>query len=322
MANELQVIVRQEPGVVTWNFEQLKASLAEMMSSYENMVYTDESITVARQDLAGLRKLKGAVEDKRKEIRRKCLEPYTVIEDQAKELTSLIDRPIDAIGSQVKSYEETQKGKRRAEIKEYMQKAFSDFPSNLAAKLAEKTYDARWENATTTKKTWKQAIDAATEHTSNDLKILEGIDDDFRAEAVAVYMKDLQLAQAIQKAQEMERQREIIRQRERERLEAEARRREELEKLRQKLETAEKEAKHKITLSDSVLEIPVPEPVKMEQKAVQTTIPTPQPQAVKAQAVRLNDGTMEKVIRIRGSEKQISRIIGFIKYAGATYEEA
>lgn len=319
MANELQVIVQQEPGAVKWNFEQLKDSLAEMMSSYEAMVYTEESITVARQDLAGLRKLKGAVEDKRKEIRRKCLEPYTVIEEQAKQLTTLIDKPITAIDGQVKAYEEARKKEKRDAILAYMTEAFKDLPPTIAKRLQCKVYTASWENASTPKKTWMEAITAAHDQTANELEVIAGVDADFRDMAMEVYERGLVLADALQKVNELQRQREIIRQREQERREAEARRREELERLRQEREASALREAQEQPKAERMPEILKPEPVKAEQEApkpAQAVTPATQAQTATAQ-----DGTMEKVLRIKGDANQISRILGFIKYAGATYEE-
>ena len=41
---ELQVTVQQTPGVVQWNFDELKAQLQEEMSTYETAVYKDDNI--------------------------------------------------------------------------------------------------------------------------------------------------------------------------------------------------------------------------------------------------------------------------------------
>ena len=50
MAEELQVIVQQEPGTVRWNFEDLKAALAEQMEVYSGLVYTEETVKDAKAD--------------------------------------------------------------------------------------------------------------------------------------------------------------------------------------------------------------------------------------------------------------------------------
>lgn len=92
MMNELQVVVQTTPATLRWNFEELKLALAAEMDRYKGMIYTDEAIKSAKQDVADLRRLRKEVEDRRKEIKTACMEPYTVIEAQAKELTAISRR--------------------------------------------------------------------------------------------------------------------------------------------------------------------------------------------------------------------------------------
>ena len=99
--NELQVIVRQTPGVITWNYEDLRAALKAQMDEYKSIVYTDDNVDDARKDVAKLRALRKAVNDRKIEIKNNCLEPYKIIEAQAKELMGLIDEPIELISQNV-----------------------------------------------------------------------------------------------------------------------------------------------------------------------------------------------------------------------------
>ena len=116
--NELQVVVKQEVGKINWNFEELKTALATEMKKYTGIVFDDDSIADAKKTVAYLRKLKESVEDRRKDVKKKCLEPYNEMEKQAKELTQLIDEPINTIAKQVKDYEEEQKKKNSKRGKE------------------------------------------------------------------------------------------------------------------------------------------------------------------------------------------------------------
>ena len=86
--NEISVNVKQEPGKVTWNFEEIKTNLGAALAEYTSMVYDDDSIKSAKTDVATLRALAKTIEDRRKEVKEKCLEPYGVIEKQAKELVA------------------------------------------------------------------------------------------------------------------------------------------------------------------------------------------------------------------------------------------
>ena len=114
--NELQVNVTQKPGAVQWNFEELVNALQAQMQQYEAMVYTEDTVKDAKADVTALRKLRGEVESRRKEIRNKCLEPYGVIEEQAKILTGMIDKPIAKISEQVEEYTEKRKQEKTEEI--------------------------------------------------------------------------------------------------------------------------------------------------------------------------------------------------------------
>ena len=72
--NELQVVVKQEVGKINWNFEELKTALATEMKKYTGIVFDDDSIADAKKTVAYLRKLKESVEDRRKDVKKKCLD--------------------------------------------------------------------------------------------------------------------------------------------------------------------------------------------------------------------------------------------------------
>lgn len=229
--NELQVTVQQTPGVIRWNFEDLKTALKQEMDSYSSLVYTDETIPVAKKDVATLRKLRTMVEDRRKEIKNKCLEPYAVIEAQAKELTALIDSPINLINGQVKDYETAQKEKKKADIIAYMTEQFKDFPADVAQKAKFKVYDSRWLNATYKEKDWKAAVDACAEEVKKCLALLANTEEEFRDEAMKTYALNLDFSEAVARVQELQAQKERILAAERRRQEeAERRAREEAER--------------------------------------------------------------------------------------------
>lgn len=231
--NELQVNVTQKPGAVRWNFEELVNALQAQMQQYEAMVYTEDTVKDAKADVAALRKLRSEVESRRKEIRNKCLEPYGVIEEQAKILTGMIDKPIAKISEQVEEYTEKRKQEKKEEILTFMRDTFADLPDNVSAKLRFKVYDTKWENATATKKAYKDAITSAYQATKSDLAILEGVDPDYKEAAMQAYIKDLSLQDAMAKAQELQKQKEIV-------LENERRRKAEQERLEQEKAAREK----------------------------------------------------------------------------------
>ncbi len=305
--NELQVLVEQHPGEVKWNYEELKTALETEMSSYETAVYDDDKIKNAKNDVASLRKLKSSVEARRKEIKNKCLEPYTIIEKQAKELTGLIDKPIELIDKQVKDYEEKQRKARRKEIVGFFEKTFSDIDIEVAKIAGQKRYDERWENATASKKSWQDAIKTLHDSIASDLTVIADVEEDCRDDAMEAYKKNLALSEALQKVNELRRHREAVIAAERKRLEEEERLKREAEerKAREEAIAAEKQEEPVIPVESK------PEPVKEPVK------PAPQP------VIKDLEPTADKMVRIdiHGSDEQIKKILGYIRYIGARWEE-
>ena len=283
--NELQVTVNQTLGEIKWNFEELRDGLAAQMDVYKSIVYTDENIASARSDVAALRKLSKAVNARKIDIKNKCLEPYALIESQAKELVRLIDEPIALIDEKVKDYEARQKAEKKAKIMDAMDREFADLPSDIRKKLQIKVYDPKWENASTSARTYMSAIKAAHDETVDALKILENVDEDYRDIVVGTYKVNLNMTEAMLKSQELQKQKEMIAERERRRAEEKARKPE-----------AEK---------------PAPEPAKVPEPPAQAEEP-------KEEVVYRNVADRNYVhLSICGTNEQIQKVIGYIKYIGA-----
>ena len=337
---ELQVVVNQTPGVIRWNFDELKTALSHMMETYTGLVYTEESIPAAKADVAMLRKLRKAVEDKRKEIKEKCLEPYSTVEAQAKELTGIIDEPINLIAKQVSDYETRQKAIRKGEILKYMGDRFSGLPEGIAKKAQFKIYDQRWENATAKKKDWMAAIDACLDDINRSLGIIRGIDEEFRNDALAEYGVNLELSAAIAKAQALQQQKARI-------LETERRRQEEAERRKRETEeaatrqAAEEAARAKVqpqtttpTMGQVIENI---ERSAFKAATVQTTCcaapATPEPlpwddntspsvnmaQNVPQAATTLDDGSI--LVRIYGTPEEQKSILEYCSFMGVRCEK-
>lgn len=71
----------------------------QQLTGYD--AYTPDSLADAKRDKARLNKLRRSIEERRKEIRRTCLEPYTRVEPQFKELTAMVDHPLSCIDAYI-----------------------------------------------------------------------------------------------------------------------------------------------------------------------------------------------------------------------------
>ena len=313
--NELQVTVQQTPGTIHWNFEELKRELAVQMDQYKAIVYTDETIGEAKKDVATLRKLDKAVDARRIEIKNKCLEPYQVIEEQAKELKALIGEPIRLIAEKVDDYESRRKAAKKERIMQFMEETFVDLPGDVKKRLECKVYDTRWENAGTADKVWKEAIQAALTETQDALRLLSDVDEDFREQVITVYKVDLNLTGAMMKANELQKQKEMLIERERQRQEQERIRKEqeqraaeEAERRAQEVQKAAQEPPKKEVEENKA------EEEKTEQRAA--TVIQPEPEEVQEEQPKI----YTCMVKMVGTAEQIQKALDYARYIGTKCE--
>lgn len=60
------------------------------MEDYNGLVFTEETIADGKKDRADLNKLRGAIDNERKRIKKMCMEPYNKFEKEVKEVLGLV----------------------------------------------------------------------------------------------------------------------------------------------------------------------------------------------------------------------------------------
>lgn len=183
------------PAEISFNFDELKTELTERLDHYNNLVVTEDAIKEAKTDLANLRKLRDAIDTRRKEVKRQYMEPYNAFEARAKELTALIDAPVAAINNQVKAFENQEKEQKRNEIQ-----AAYDYlvPTDIKEIIPlNRILDPRWLNKSTTMKSIEEAITKIAQRTNVDLTLLETTDPKHTASVMAKYIETLDITTAM-----------------------------------------------------------------------------------------------------------------------------
>ena len=188
---ELKVKDYQLPAEILFNFEELKAEIAEKVEVYSTTVYTDDQIKAAKADKANLNRLKKALNDERIRREREYMAPFTAFKNQVNEIIAIIDKPIAIIDKQVKEYEEAKKAAKKKEILAYM--ATFDMPYGIDLT---KIFDLRWLNATASMASVKAAIDEKAAIIINDLKHLETLGE-YSDVATTDYFNNLDLRHAM-----------------------------------------------------------------------------------------------------------------------------
>lgn len=230
--NELQVVVNQNVGKIEFNYEEIKAELQARMDLYKDAVFTEDSKDIAKKEVAALRKIKQAIDQKRKEVKNQCLEPYKEFEEKAKELMSFIDEPIKLIDGQVKAFEEKRKAERREKVWELYESVIGALVEYLPF---ERIYDPKWDNVSRSMKSIREDLESLINSTQMAIDTISIMNSDKTADALEHYKKTLDMAGAIQMINTYEQHKaEVLRQeRERQAAEEERRRRMEEERIRQ-----------------------------------------------------------------------------------------
>lgn len=192
--NELQISVQMNAGTITTNSEELKKMLTEKMAEYENAVFTEESKSIAKSELAELRRLKKDVDDRRKLVKSKFAEPYNAFEKEVKELLAIIDKPINEIDKQLKEMEVERIRKKREAIKELYDEVVDDAAEYLPL---DEIYDSKWDNAGTNMKKIREALEQLVIKTASELSIIQNSASDVVDEALSIYKKSRDLSRAL-----------------------------------------------------------------------------------------------------------------------------
>lgn len=165
--NEIQSIVP-----VTFNFEELKQELIEKSEHYKTAVYTEETITVAKQDRANLNKLVKAINDEKIKVKNKILEPYMEFETQCKELMEIVKSATENIDTQIKEFEQKKKDEKLSEITNYFGERVGTYKDFISFDLI---FNERWLNVTYDIKQVQADIDHVIAKTKNDLMTIDSI---------------------------------------------------------------------------------------------------------------------------------------------------
>lgn len=230
-----EVVIRQTPGAVSFNYSEIKEGLENVLSVYRNMVFTEETKAEAKKTIAELRKQKKELTDRVKSARDEWMLPFMDFSNQAMSLIDMFDEPICFINEQIEAFEE----QRIAEKRELIKKIYSEVCAQIQDTVSlEKIYNRKWENATFTPKAITEEMRDIAKKVSDGLETIRGFDSDVEAKAIDIFLLGFDVNEAIQyisrhekeKAEILERERERVRLEEEERIRREERARVEVER--------------------------------------------------------------------------------------------
>lgn len=194
---------------VEWNFDEIKTWLADGLEQYKGRVYDETQINQAKKDAANLRKLKDAIEGKRKEVKAYYLVPVDDFAAKAKELTGMIDAQVEEITAQVKAFDEV----RKQEKQEAIMRLYDTLVGNLAALVPyERLHNPKWLNVTTSMNTIADDIARVVDRVESGLRSIDtlGLAPDIAEQVKGVFLKNFDLAAALAEKERIEKRREEL----------------------------------------------------------------------------------------------------------------
>ena len=206
----LEVQISRNNGTIDFNFEDLKDALTGELEFYKNLVFTEDTKADAKKTVAELRKLKKQINDKRIEVKKLYMQPYTDFEAKVKELDKLINEPIAYISEQIDAFEQKRIEEKRELINEIYLELVSEREDIAGYAELNRVYDSKWENASTSKKTIQEAIISYLDSVDNDIAAIKSMESEYETKALMRYKETGVLSDALLTIRQWEKQKEEI----------------------------------------------------------------------------------------------------------------
>lgn len=190
-----EAALSQLPALIAFNYDEIKDALGKMLKKYKGLRVTENDIPASTKDRAALGKFISALEDARKEVKRRCLAPYEEFAKKVGELVAMVDEPRSAIDAQLKAFEERRKAERADEIAEFFDANAGDLAELLKVDAVS---DPKWLNKTCAASVWQSELLAKIAEVRSGLDSVRLVaPDELRNEAQSRYLETLSLGQTI-----------------------------------------------------------------------------------------------------------------------------
>lgn len=183
------------------NFEAVRAWLTEELAPYASMVVTPDAIADAKKTRAAINKVKASIDDQRKAIKKLWNKPYEEYEAKCKELTGIVSDAVSNIDGQIKAMENEEKEQKRQRLSEF----FDDHSYDVADFITfDDIFDSKWLNATFSEIDAANIIAAKIEEITDGLDAIRGMGSPYETAMLSEYSKTHNLAKAMAEGKRLE----------------------------------------------------------------------------------------------------------------------
>ena len=182
--NELQVEVRLTAGEIACNFDDIESALRTQMTAYEELEVTEENIPERKADVATLRKIRGAVDDKRKAIKKDFSKPLAEFEERVKKIEGVIDEQIDRINDGLNAFENKRIAEKRERVREIYKRVCGGYEEYLPLDIIR---SSKWDNKTFGESDIESAMQEMVMRVKNDLNAIKGLQSEIEDKLIKAY---------------------------------------------------------------------------------------------------------------------------------------
>lgn len=176
-SNKAELIIKDDfdkqlPQILS-NIDMLKEwALRRTEEDRALVLETESDFEYARSRCATINALIIQIDDKRKEIKKRYMEPVSKFEKSVKELTEILSQTKNVLWEQVKEKEEAEDTEKLERYKRYYVKSIG---SNIFYRPWEMVVDKKWSNKTAKEKIVLEKLDEIVSRTEKDLQTILSI---------------------------------------------------------------------------------------------------------------------------------------------------
>lgn len=160
-------IVDVIPSKVEGNAEQFKLAVKSYLKRYDGIVVTADNYKELSDTVSKLKKEMNDVNEKKKKVKKKAMEGYTLFENEMKEVLKMFDASISSLSSDIKEFTDKEVAENEMVVRNLCNKALNDYVhrNDFDGYCATKVFsiDPRWSSLKkfiNNKKPTKALVDA------------------------------------------------------------------------------------------------------------------------------------------------------------------
>jgi hypothetical protein len=199
--NNLELLVSVDLDLLNTIEEEVELKLSKI----EGVVYDLESISIAKADKSELNKLAKALNQKRIDIEKEFMNPFTQFKAKVKSITDRIKSVSNEVDVQVKAVEQREKESRIENVLDIFMVELKKFAFDITIDLI---LNEKWYNKISDKEI-SNGIQHALMTIENDLKVITNLNSEFEQELTERYLHDLNLPITIEYKSTLERAKEV-----------------------------------------------------------------------------------------------------------------